>query len=169
VTALASCGALLIAAEGPFLRFYLAKDSRYLSSVRIFKAQAVHGICVFAQDQAHASRLVIWGGRLVRSLDVNFVGEHDQAGLSLCFSNVAKASDWILDLASRPTSLEDDGRYSTDTCVAVTAHNALLQVTVESRNPDTTLPDECACHINHHLGNFANILIIALSVCPFPT
>ncbi|KAF7564952.1 WD40 repeat [Pyrenophora tritici-repentis] len=146
VTALAACGALLIAAEGPFLRFYLAKDSRYLSSVRIFKAQAIHGICVLAQDQAHVSRLVIWGGKLVRSLDVDLAGEHGQEGLNLCVSNIARASDWILDLAPRPKRLEDDRQYTTGTCVAVTAHNALLQVTVESQNPDTT-PQENAIHV----------------------
>ncbi|KAE8824615.1 hypothetical protein PTNB85_09379 [Pyrenophora teres f. teres] len=146
VTALASCGALLIAAEGPFLRFYLAKDSRYLSAVRVFKAQAVHGICALAQDQAHASRLVIWGGKLVRSLDIDLAGEYGQEGMNLCLSNIARASDWILDLAPRPKSLEDDRQYVTGTCVAVTAHNALLQVTVESQNPDAT-PQDDAIHV----------------------
>ncbi|RMZ72338.1 wd repeat [Pyrenophora seminiperda CCB06] len=147
VTALAPCGPLLVAAEGPFLRFYLAQDSRYLSSVRVFQAQAVHGICVFPHEQAYASRLVIWGGRLVRSLDVDLAGDHGQEGLTLCLSNIARAPDWILDLALRPKRLEDDSQFSTGTCVAVTAHNALLQVIVERQTPDNTLQVECACQV----------------------
>lgn len=149
MTALASCDALLIAAEGPFLRFYLAKDSRYLSSIRVFKAQAIHGICVFAQERANASRLIIWGGRLVRGLEVKFAGKHGEENLSSSFSNIARASDWILNLALRPKKLDDDSQHFIGTCVAVTAHNALLQVKVESRNPNTTLQAECACPITY--------------------
>ncbi|KAG9187629.1 hypothetical protein G6011_05500 [Alternaria panax] len=137
VTALASCGALLIAAEGPFLRFHHAKGSRYISSQRVFKAQAVHGIRVCSGENDHTTKLVIWGGRLVRALEIHLAGQVGAQSLSLCFSNVAKASDWILDLAPRPKRLDDDAQYHNGSCVAVTAHNALVQVKIERSQSDT--------------------------------
>ncbi|KAI4637537.1 uncharacterized protein J4E88_002007 [Alternaria novae-zelandiae] len=146
VTALASCGALLIAAEGPFLRFHHASDSRYISSERVFKAQAIHGIRVFSEEHAHVIKLVIWGGRLVRALEIDFADQVGQQGLSLCFSNVAKASDWILDLAPRPKGLDDDAQYHKGSCIAVTAHNALLHVEMEQRTSDDFHMTKCAYH-----------------------
>lgn len=141
MTALASCASLLIAAEGPFLRFYHAKGSRYITSQRVFKAQAVHGIRVCSEEHVQVVRLVIWGGRLVRALDINAAAN---GRLTICSSNVAKASDWIFDLALRPSSLDDDAQHHKITCVAVTAHNALLQVTIQHQDTDTALGNECA-------------------------
>jgi hypothetical protein len=146
VTALASCGPLLVAAEGPFLRFYRAKDSRYISSKRVFKAQAVHGIRVFAEENAHIIKLVIWGGRLIRALEIHLTGQVGVQSLSFGFSNIAKASDWVLDLAPRPKALDDDAQYHKGSCVAVTAHNALVQVKIERRESDTTQNTKCAYH-----------------------
>ncbi len=146
MTALASCGALLIAAEGPFLRFHHAKDSRYISSERVFNAQAVHGIRVVSEEHAHVIQLVVWGAKLVRALEINFTGQVGAQDLSLCFSNVAKASDWILDLAPRPIALDDDAQYHKGSCVAVTAHNALLRVNIQRSKADTTQKTKCAYH-----------------------
>jgi hypothetical protein len=146
VTALASCGTLLIAAEGPFLRFHHAKDSQYILSKRVFKAQAVHGIRVFPEENAHIIKLVIWGGRLICALEIHLPGQVGVQGLSLCFSNIAKASDWILDLAPRPKSLDDDAQCHKESCVAVTAHNALVQVKIERRKSDTAQNTKCAHH-----------------------
>lgn len=132
MTALASCGALLLAAEGPFLRFYHAKTSRYIASRRVFKAQAIHGVCVYAEDHDGVTKIVVWGGRLIRALRINSVAdEHSNEPLALCLSNVAKAPDWILDLAPRMSSLDDEDVYSRGICAAVTAHNALLQLTIQ--------------------------------------
>lgn len=140
MTALASCGALLIAAEGPFLRFYHAKDSRFLASKRVFKAQAIHGISVYAEELDNVAKLVVWGGRLVRALRITMTfttdpNDHavDRESLSLCLSNVSKAPDWILDLAPRMSSLEDEDVYNQGTCAAVTAHNALLELKIQHR------------------------------------
>jgi hypothetical protein len=145
VTALANCGALLVAAEGPFLRFYHAKDSRYILSKRIFKAQAVHGICVYADDHAHVTKLVIWGGRLVRALIIDSTDQdHEEGDLSIALSKVVRASDWILDLAPRPRGLDDSNQCCKGTCVAVTAHNALLQVTAEGHNAQADSQNMCA-------------------------
>jgi hypothetical protein len=142
VTALASCGSLLIAAEGPFLRFYHAKDSRYIASQRVFKAQAVHGIRVYSEEHAGIVKLVIWGGRLVRAFEIHSAAD-DHERLIFYSSNVARASDWIFDLAPKPRSLIDDTQYHKGVCVAVTAHNALLQVTVQ-KDTETALTDGCA-------------------------
>ncbi|KAF1941572.1 WD40 repeat-like protein [Clathrospora elynae] len=145
VTALASCGPLLIAAEGPFLRFYHAKDSQYISSQRVFKAQAVHGISVCSEDYDHVAKLVVWGGRLVRALEIDLAAQElEQAVLNISSSDVTRASDWILDLALRPTSLDDASQHQKNTCVAVTAHNALLQVTIKPRGADGTLQNNLA-------------------------
>ncbi|KAF9698758.1 hypothetical protein EKO04_002931 [Ascochyta lentis] len=132
VTALASCGSLLIAAEGPFLRFYHAKTSRYIESKRVFEAQAIHGISVYAEELDGVTNLLVWGGRLVRAFRISSVPDkHAHEPLCLCLSNVVKASDWILDLAPRMSSLEDEDVYSQGICAAVTAHNALLKLTVQ--------------------------------------
>ncbi|KAF2856893.1 WD repeat protein-like protein [Plenodomus tracheiphilus IPT5] len=137
VTAVASCGALLLAAEGPFLRFYHASDSRFISSQRVFKAQPVHGITVYSEQHDHVTKLIVWGGRHVRALEVRYLPQRTQAeALSVSLSNVATAPDWIFDLAPRPTSLEELG-YRNGTCAAVTAHNALLRVLVQCQDDDT--------------------------------
>lgn len=135
MTALASCGALLVAAEGPFLRFYHAKDSRYIASKRVFRAQTVHGISVYAEDHDHTTKLVIWGGRLVRAIRVALAYSSDGPdALTVLLSGIGKAPDWILDLAPRPISLEDEAVYQRSSCVAVTAHNALLQIDIEQQH-----------------------------------
>ena len=130
MTAIVSCGALLVAAEGPYLRFYHAKDSRYIASKRVFKAQAVHGISVYSEEHDDLIKLVVWGGSLIRALEISLAS--GVAGSELAFgeSEVLKTSDWILDLAPRLSSLEDEGEYQEGTCVAVTAHNALLEITI---------------------------------------
>lgn len=158
MTALASRGSLLIAAEGPFLRFYHAKNSRYITSQRVFKAQAVHGIRICSQENAHVVKLVVWGGRLVRAFAINFTAD-DEECLTIYTSNVAKASDWIFDLAPRPKSLDDDMHYHRGMSVAVTAHNALLQVTCEQHDTGTSLENECAYLImssSSHTGSLTH-------------
>ncbi|KAI8937805.1 hypothetical protein NX059_005502 [Plenodomus lindquistii] len=138
VTAVASCGALLLAAEGPFLRFYRASDARLISSHRVFKAQAVHGIAVYSEQHNHVTKLVIWGGRYVRALEVSCSLHQPEPELfNISQSNVATAPDWIFDLAPRPTILNERS-YHRGTCAAVTAHNALLQVSIERKNADRT-------------------------------
>jgi hypothetical protein len=139
VTALASCGALLIAAEGPFLRCYRSSDSQFLVSKRIFKAQAIHGITVYAEEHDGLAKLVVWGGRLTRALTISLPpNDSTCTRLSICLSNVVKAPDWILDLAPRPSTLDDLVEYAKGTCVAVTAHNALLQLTIQHQAETAT-------------------------------
>ncbi|OAL56678.1 WD40 repeat-like protein [Pyrenochaeta sp. DS3sAY3a] len=132
VTALASCGTILVAAEGPFLRFYDAQTFQFISSKRVFKSQAVHGISLYSNHHDQVTKLVIWGGYLVRALEfASPIPDEQHDGLEISLSEVARAPDWILDLASRPTILDDDSVHQKGTCAAVTAHNALLLVTIE--------------------------------------
>lgn len=132
MTALASFGALLVAAEGPFLRCYRSSDSQFLVSKRVFKAQAVHGITVYAEEHDGLAKLVVWGGRLARAVTISLPSDDSTCSrLPICLSNVVKAPDWILDLAPRPTTLDDLVEYAKGTCVAVTAHNALLQLNIQ--------------------------------------
>ena len=144
MTALASCGALLVAAEGPFLRFYDAKSSRYIASRRIFKAQAVHGISVYSESYEDVIKLVVWGGCLVRAIEVRFDPRKDlhESELDVCLSVVARSPDWILDLAPRFSSLEDASEIEQGICVAVTAHNALVQITIHRQRKETE-PERC--------------------------
>ncbi|USP82471.1 hypothetical protein yc1106_09745 [Curvularia clavata] len=160
VTALASCGSLLIAAEGPFLRFYRAKDSRYITSQRVFKAQAVHGIRICSQEHAHVVKLVVWGGRLVRAFAINLMADGGES-LKFCTSNVAKAPDWIFDLAPRPKSLGDDMQYHRGMSVAVTAHNALLQVTCQHEIGTSLEKESISVNISELTSSSRSILYSA--------
>jgi hypothetical protein len=151
VTALASCDALLVAAEGPFLRFYHAKDSRYIASKRVFKAQAVHGISVYSESYDGVIKLVVWGGRLIRALEISFApDDHRKTHPDVCLSEVAKASDWILDLAPRFSSLDDEVQDQHGICVAVTAHNALLQITIFRRKTHVDVQRCVTSNLHHH-------------------
>lgn len=102
----------------------------------------MHGIRIYSEEHARLIKLITWGGRLVRAVEIYSVTD-DHDCLTFFSSNVAKAPDWIFDLAPRPASLTDDTPYQKGICVAVTAHNALLQVTVQ-KNTDTATADRCA-------------------------
>lgn len=141
MTALASCEGLVLAAEGPFLRFYNAKTSQLLASERIFNAQAIHGISVYSERHNGFINLVIWGGRLVRPLRAQATGDRGAyTDVQVRLSEVGEVSDWILDLAPRPSTLDEGVEHQADVCAvyaAVTAHNAIIQVDIEFGHTDT--------------------------------
>ncbi|KAF2643234.1 WD repeat protein-like protein [Massarina eburnea CBS 473.64] len=131
VTASASCGPLFIAAEGPFLRFYHGDGLHHLESKQLFQAQALHGIAVLGES-AHHVTLAVWGGLFVRTLEVEIVERGDMS-ISLDswkFSDVVRSPDWILDLSPAPHRVENGPTH----LAAVTAHNALLELTVTRIN-----------------------------------
>ncbi|KAF1913808.1 WD domain-containing protein [Ampelomyces quisqualis] len=164
VTALASCGPLLVAAEGPFLRFYHAKSLQHVASERVFDAQAVHGVSVYSENSNDVIRLVVWGGPLVRALEISFPSDgHDKVppGTSVRLSQVAKASDWILDLDSRFSSLEGEAEYQRGICVAVTAHNALVQVSIDRKNPRNNVESNFTLSIRELTSSSRSILYSA--------
>ncbi|KAF3004086.1 hypothetical protein E8E13_003324 [Curvularia kusanoi] len=170
VTALASCGALLVAAEGPFLKFYHAKTAHFIASRRVFKAQAVHGICVYAEKPDKVTQLVVWGGRLARAIHIDApADDQEREGLSLSLSNVVKAPDWILDLAPCKSSSDHGDVPDRAICAAVTAHNALLELTVQCKSgtvPDLELTElttssRSILYSAHLLWNDSNCILVA--------
>jgi len=133
VTALATCGPLLLAAEGPHLRFYHSKDSKLLATKQIFKTQVIHGLSVHYRSSRHVI-VVIWGGAVVRVLELHIPppdrGTKDSVPDILQLSSTVKASDWILDLCFCP--------FDSGVCAAITAHNALLELKIGRQNRDET-------------------------------
>ncbi|KAF2438763.1 WD repeat protein-like protein [Karstenula rhodostoma CBS 690.94] len=126
ITALIECGLLLIVAEGPYLRFYDRRENVLISSKRLFEAQAIHGIRELSSSADHV-HLIIWGGLLIRTLIFDTFCNEVEGWLPLnvrC-SKVARAPDWILDLHPAPKSPDNT---LPERCVAVTAHNALLDI-----------------------------------------
>jgi hypothetical protein len=93
----------------------------------------VHGISLYSESYDDVIKLVVWGGCLVRALEVNLAHETQ---VEICLSAVAKSPDWILDLAPRFSSLEDAAQHEQGICVAVTAHNALVQITIHRRRAE---------------------------------
>lgn len=92
----------------------------------------MHGISVYSEKCEDVIKLVVWGGCLVRALEINSSSEkdHDEVRLDFFLSAIAQSPDWLLDLAPRFSSLEDEVDSQQGVCVAVTAHNALVQVTI---------------------------------------
>jgi WD40 repeat protein len=135
VTASASYGPLYVAAEGPFLRLYNCKNLHYLESNQVFQAQAIHGIACLSETINHVT-LVIWGGFLVRTVDFDLIAEEDVriVPASWLFSEVFNAPDWILDLSPAPSQCEGESTSDVRILAAVTAHNALLELTATRTN-----------------------------------
>ncbi|PSN70224.1 WD40 repeat-like protein [Corynespora cassiicola Philippines] len=139
VTALATCGPFLLAADGPFLRFYGGDDFRLITTEQVFEAHTIHGASVYHED-THRVIVVVWGGSLVRALEIDVSAWHDGSGLILHTSNSVKGPDWILDLKFGPKKDENDTKV---VCGAVTAHNSLLEVAIQrqigEQNPKRSL------------------------------
>lgn len=134
MTALCSFARLCVAADGPFLSFYDSQDFSHISSERIFEAQAIHGISLVSESTNDVI-LVAWGGMLVRTLTLRLrenEGSREPALGSLHLSNVVKAPDWVLDLCSSPFQDDTEAHNGSIThiCAGITAHNALLELTV---------------------------------------
>lgn len=130
MTALASIGGLLVAAEGPYVRFYDNQNFQYLGTRQIFRDQIIHGIAVDSESSHHAI-LAIWGGPLVRFLATAV--EAFVLGNVQVYPTV-RAPDWILDLSFGPPSALDSSGHHVAICAAVTAHNALVELKVHYRN-----------------------------------
>jgi hypothetical protein len=138
VTALAAVGPLVLAAEGPRVLFYSQDSSQFtfLTSRDIFNDQAIHGIAVLSGTLGHVI-FAIWGGPLVRFLLIKDVGyHHTSIGFAILTDNlhpssVSRLPDWILDLSFAPTDNQDHEGHTILTCAAVTAHNALVEITIQ--------------------------------------
>jgi hypothetical protein len=139
VTALAAIGPLVLAAEGPRLLFYKSQGSKrfaLLGTKRVFADQAIHGVAVHGGNSEYAI-LAIWGGALVRFIilrhDVYKISDIDPVIFDDCLtlSAISRASDWILDLSFAPADSVDLLTGKSVICAAVTAHNALVELSIE--------------------------------------
>jgi hypothetical protein len=113
---------------------------------------------VYSEEHDHVTKLIIWGGRHVRGVEVSIASSDlEEPPLNTWLSNVARAPDWILDLAPRPTSLDDDTEYEKGLCVAITAHNALLQIVqMQEHAPQGTTSRSIVQFFSHPSQNLDN-------------
>lgn len=125
---------LLVVAEGPYLRFYDRIDNRCLRSHKCFRSQAIHGVLTLSGNSDHID-LLAWGGVSICTIKVAL--KHDRSIGSIHESKETTAPDWLLDICLIPNSQDLSAPTS---CVAVTAHNALLEI-VFQRSGDKDLPD----------------------------
>ncbi|KAK8237965.1 WD40-repeat-containing domain protein [Phyllosticta capitalensis] len=137
VTALAFCDKHVLSAEGPFLHVFQRDEPSPVLSDKIFKSQAVHGILkVHSSENDQSTTILAYGGLYVRLIKILLDRSN---GYSLFKGPIAKASDWILDIAScqsAPETLDALADFST---VAVTAHNALVRLSWSMNDPSLSL------------------------------
>ena len=144
---------LLLAGEGPFLRFYEQDTHRCLLSERIFRSQAIHGICTESKCGCKPpfNRVVIWGGRSVCHVIVDYTWTHPgryDPHLRQTARDI-QADDWIFDVCF--VHVVSNGLAApspTYTCkaVLVTAHNALLALNLQTDpNDETALLPSVEC------------------------
>ncbi|KAK3072565.1 WD repeat-containing protein 6, partial [Teratosphaeriaceae sp. CCFEE 6253] len=112
----------IFAGEGHFLCVYDVKPQHRLARLEVFEQQAIQGIIV--EDSAQ-SRLIVWGGHLVRSIECR---QNRCSGVVLEPGPVCKATDWILDASFSPQA--DGGKQ--DLVAFVTTHNALTISSTEA-------------------------------------
>lgn len=117
------------------MRFYCRKDKGFdfLTTTRIFKSQSIHGISVSSGNFDDVI-VVCWGGKLVRVLEFSFSSSNSIDALHL--SPTVKTSDWIFDLSRGPIDAQSPLKGKVRVYAAVTAHNALLELTIQRGNQD---------------------------------
>lgn len=120
------------------MRFYCTKDQgfEFLTTTRIFKTQSIHGISI-SSDNFDDVIVICWGGKLVRVLEFNFSSSNSIDALHL--SPTVKISDWIFDLSWGPIDAQRPLTGKVGVCAAVTAHNALLELTIQRGSQDEAL------------------------------
>lgn len=119
---------LILAAEGPFLKIYDAETSTLISQCRVFDSQAIHGIIIRESEinSDDSLQIVIWGGSsltlILRSQIENIISQN----VVSITEATTSATDWILGVAFCP--------WDKNSCVMVTAHNAMLQATLSRKD-----------------------------------
>lgn len=115
---------LTLAGEGSYLKVFDARTQRLIGRYRIFGSQTIHGIAISERSTAEDDlQIVIWGGS-----HLTFINNKEwdtllsmEVGSLIHLEN--SIPDWIMDIALSP-----DRR---DRCVLVTAHNALVQASID--------------------------------------
>lgn len=76
----------------------------------------------------------------MRAIELTFASDdHEESPLNICLSEAAKAPDWVLDLTPRPIGLEEETGHIKSVFVAVTAHNALVEIVVEHQSTNNDI------------------------------
>ncbi|KAM3084087.1 WD repeat-containing protein 6 [Clarireedia jacksonii] len=116
----------ILAAEGSVLKIFDAESSRIVTQCRVFQEQAIHGIAARnSGDDVDDLEVVIWGGpnlTLLRKSDISRLLHRDVTSIA---EMAALANDWILSVAFSP--------WKQESCVMITAHNAMLQASVSEK------------------------------------
>lgn len=82
----------------------------------------------------------------MRALKVKYSAQLPKPeALDISLSNTTKAPDWIFDISPRPSVLDELGSQG-EVCAAVTAHNALLLVTIVNHDTDNSQDRRYASH-----------------------
>ncbi|KAH7327209.1 WD repeat protein-like protein [Rhexocercosporidium sp. MPI-PUGE-AT-0058] len=110
---------LVLAGEGSFLKAFDARTNKLLSIYEVFDGQTIHGIAIQETgNHRSALQVAIWGGSSLLLLQKNDFEDLLCQHVTNLTSSVTAVSDWILDVAISPYD---------DSCVLITAHNAVLQ------------------------------------------
>lgn len=118
---------LILAGEGCYLKVFEAVASNLICQCKIFTDQTVHGI--FVQDgrsEDDELQVVIWGGSSLILLRRSLLEKIISQDVDSIEEFEVRTSDWILDVATSP--------YEKDSCVLITAHNTLLQASLEPQS-----------------------------------
>ncbi|KAH7126992.1 WD40-repeat-containing domain protein [Dendryphion nanum] len=160
VTALATFGPFLLAAEGPYLRIYHGQTFELIATRKIFESQAIHGISVASGD-SQCTLVAIWGGYLVRALKIQDrnlskgIGQFMPDQIEL--SSPLRVSDWILDLCFGPHAHPDISISVPTRCAAITAHDALLELNI-------SLEDDILCISSNELTSSTRSILYSAHV-----
>ncbi len=135
VTALAVLGEYILAGAGTHLCIYSQSDSSLLSSQHTLKSQPIHGITV-SDRQAHLGLILIWGGNLARFARVicdDSANTSESSKVSIQCGPLVETIDRIFDAAFSPAPPQHiDASLWTAKAGIITAHNALLQLDIET-------------------------------------
>ncbi|RFU30899.1 hypothetical protein B7463_g5455, partial [Scytalidium lignicola] len=121
-----------LAGEGVYLKVFDFESSELIGQYRIFESQTIHGIVVSgtSSDQ-NDLQVVIWGRSCLTIIRNKLWELLLSKGLGDITSLETTAPDWILDVALSPTHH--------DRCVLVTAHNTLIQASIESESESDSI------------------------------
>lgn len=112
---------LILAAEGLFLKIYDAQTSELIGQCRVFESQAIHGIIIRGSDNdaGDSLQVIIWGGPCLTLVCRSQIERIISQNVVSITETTTEASDWILSVSFCP--------WDQESCVIVTAHNAMLQ------------------------------------------
>ncbi|KAL8725118.1 MAG: hypothetical protein Q9166_007560 [cf. Caloplaca sp. 2 TL-2023] len=123
---------LLFAGRGPYLDAFDHQHGRLISTTRIFKTQAIHGIAIDVSNGRRLSSTVvgilIWGGRRVRRALLH-LGMGAELMVHTELESELRLDDWILDGTFNLAKTSTPNRSSRkNDAVVVTTHNVAFAI-----------------------------------------